>query len=165
MDRPDLVRRLNEYVRPRNLRVGERLGSGVHGIVFTAQSQHQKIWSAVKVHESQAGYTRERDIYLELQELGVDFILSCEVPVLLDFDDELLAIEMTIVSRPFVLDFAGAYLYLPPDFPEEVMAEWRAEKIEQFGARWPDVEAVLRELERLDIHMVDVNPGNISFPD
>ena len=165
MDRPDLIRRLEEYARLRQLRLLERLGSGVHGIVFAAESQRHFRVTALKAHESLSGYTRERDIYLELQELGVHSILSCRVPMLLDIDDELLAIEMTIVSRPFVLDFAGAYLYLPPDFPEEVMAEWRAEKMEQFAARWPDVEAVLRELERLDIHMVDVNPGNISFPD
>ncbi|MFO0806320.1 MAG: hypothetical protein U0791_24715 [Gemmataceae bacterium] len=95
----------------------------------------------------------------------MDSILECEVPLLLDFDDDLLILEMTIVSRPFVLDFAGAYLYQPPEFAEEVMAEWRAEKTEQFGSRWPYVEAVLRELMRMNIHMMDVNPGNISFPD
>ena len=49
------------------------------------------------------------------------------VPRLLQFDDDLWVIEMTIVSRPFVLDFAGAYLDMPPDFSDEVMADWHAE--------------------------------------
>jgi len=33
------------------------------------------------------------------------------------FADDLLAIEMTIVTPPFILDFAGAYLDPAPDFP------------------------------------------------
>ena len=143
--------------------MGKRLGSGVHGIVFTAESQLQKVWSALKAHESESAYARERGVYLYLRELAVDAILNCNVPALLDFDDELKILEMTIVDRPFVLDFGGAYLHLPPDFPDEVRAEWRAEKMEQYGERWPEVQAVLCELERLDIYMVDVNPGNISF--
>ena len=163
MDRPDLIRRLEEYARHRQLRLLEPLGSGVHGIVFAAESQLQFSVSALKAHESLSGYTRERDAYLHLQRFEVESILGCNLPALLDFNDELQIIEITIVKRPFVLDFAGAYLFQPPDFPEEVMAEWRAEKREQYGERWPDVQAILRELERLDIHMIDVNPGNISF--
>jgi hypothetical protein len=30
---------------------------------------------------------------------------------------------MTIVTRPDVLDFAGAYLDMPPEFSEEVMTD------------------------------------------
>lgn len=163
MDRPDLLRRLEEYARCRQLRLLERLGSGIHGIVFAAESQRLSFPSALKAHESLPGYIRERDIYLHLRQLGIHSILSCEVPSLLDFDDAHSVIEMTIVKRPFVLDFAGAYLHQPPDFSDEVLAVWRAEKLEQYGERWPNVQAVLRELERLGIHMIDVNPGNISF--
>ena len=66
-------------------------------------------------------------------------------------------------ARPFVLDFAGAYLDRPPDFPDETWAEWEAEKREQFDVRWPAVHAVLNALESLDIYMVDVSPSNIAF--
>ncbi|HXD85282.1 MAG TPA: hypothetical protein VN641_02230 [Urbifossiella sp.] len=52
-----------------------------------------------------------------------------------------------------------------PEFSEEVLADWRAEKEEQFGSRWSDAESILRQLETFGIHMIDVNPGNISFPD
>ena len=72
---------------------------------------------------------------------------------------------MTIVVRPFVLDFAGAYLDIPPEFSDEVWAEWEAEKQEQFGARWPTVQAVLAAFEELDIHLLDVTPNNIAFLD
>ena len=74
-------------------------------------------------------------------------------------------IEMSIVKRPFVLDFAGTFLDHAPDFSEEVMAEWEAEKQEQFGSRWRDAQAILREFEGFGIFIVDVNPGNISFGD
>src|SRR3989442_10236250 len=33
---------------------------------------------------------------------------------------------MSIVARPFVLDFAGAWLDTPPDFPGETWAEWES---------------------------------------
>ena len=72
-------------------------------------------------------------------------------------------IEMEVVTRPFVLDFAGAYLDTPPDYPDEVLADWRTEKQEQFGDRWPDVEAILRSLEQFGIYVADVSPGNVAF--
>lgn len=43
------------------------------------------------------------------------------------------------------------------------MAEWRAEKVEQFGDRWSEVQAILGVLQSYGIHMIDVSPGNISF--
>ncbi len=65
--------------------------------------------------------------------------------------------------RPFVLDFAGAYLGVPPHFPGEIWDEWEAEKREQFDTRWPVVESVLGALVELGIHMIDVSPSNIAF--
>ena len=52
-----------------------------------------------------------------------------------------------------------------PDFSDEVLADWRAEKQEQFGRRWPEVQAILQLLEDLGIFLIDVNPGNVSFGD
>ena len=72
---------------------------------------------------------------------------------------------MSIVTRPFVLDFAGAYLDVPPQFPDETWAEWEAEKLDQFHLRWPKVQEILAALEHMDIHMVDVSPSNIAFVD
>lgn len=85
------------------------------------------------------------------------------VPRLVRADDELWVIEMTIVKPPFVLDFAGAYLDTPPDYPEEVLDEWRAEKAEQFGDRWPEVQRVVRAFHQWGIYLADVKPGNIEF--
>jgi hypothetical protein len=89
--------------------------------------------------------------------------MGFHVPQLIRYDDELRVIEMTIVTPPFVLDFAGAQLDFPPDFPEEVWEEWEAEKMEQFGSRWPEARAVLDALEEFDIYVSDVSPRNITF--
>jgi hypothetical protein len=51
-------------------------------------------------------------------------IQGFNVPQLLGHDDEIWIIDMSIVTRPFVLDFAGAYLDVPPQFPTE--AVWDA---------------------------------------
>jgi hypothetical protein len=127
------------------------------------KSQPETGVSAIKVHERQREYCRERDVYLRLREFEITEIRGCAVPEMLRSDDELWVIEMTVVTRPFVLDFAGSYLDDPPDFADEVLADWRTDKQEQFGTRWPEVQAILRFLEGYGIFMVDVNPGNISF--
>jgi len=90
-------------------------------------------------------------------------ILDFDVPQFISADDTLLTIEMSIVKRPFVLDFAGAYLDTPPSFSDEIWADWETEKREQFENRWPKVQAVLAALEELEIYMVDVSPSNIAF--
>lgn len=96
---------------------------------------------------------------------GMSEMLGFHVPQLIRFDDELRVIEMSIVTRPFVLDFAGAYLDAPPEFPEEIWSDWEAEKREQFEKRWPVVQSVLAALEDLGVHMIDVSPSNIAFVD
>ena len=92
-------------------------------------------------------------------------IFGFNVPDFLGADDGLRIIEMSLVARPFILDFAGAYLDKPPEFSEEIWIEWEAEKREQFGPRWQTVEMVLAVLHRLDIYMVDISPSNIAFVD
>ena len=163
------MRRAREYADGRGLVLGDVLGFGVHGTVVVAESQPGKTSrparTAVKVHIGETGYLRERDVYLRLKQHAVVSIHECHVPQLLDFDDNLLIVEMTIVSRPFVLDFAGAFLDQAPDFSEEVMSDWLNEKYEQFGPRWPEVQLILAALKQYGIHMIDVHPNNISFDD
>ena len=165
MDRGDLILRVRQFADRKGMVLGERLGAGIHGTVFAAEYQSKGGRSAVKGHDRQAAYERERDIYLRLRELDITDIRGCNVPALIDFDDELWVIEMTVVGRPFVLDFAGANLDQEPDFSDEVLADWRAEKQEEFGPHWPEVQAILRTLEGYGIFQLDVNPGNVSFDD
>jgi hypothetical protein len=128
----ELLRRAHQYVQKTERALGEQLGVGNDGIVITVKSQPENgtsaLLSAIKVHRRQKGYARERDVYLRLRDVELRTIKTCAVPVLLSYDDDLWIVEMTLVARPFVLDFAGAELDEPPDFSEEVLADWRAEK-------------------------------------
>lgn len=116
--RSELLRRAKKYDLERNMNLGDSLGSGVHGSVFAAQDQTEAIHSAIKVHLNEAAYLRERNAYLRLHEKGVVDILGCAVPRLLRYDDDLWVIQLTIVSRPFVLDFGDASLDQPHNFPK-----------------------------------------------
>ena len=160
-----LIQNARTYAALYQLCLAERLGFGIHGIVFVAENNTKAGKTAIKVHRAAEPYRRERAVYERLRAAGVSEVLGFNVPQLICIDDKLLVVEMTVVVRPFVLDFAGAYLDTPPDFPEEIWAAWEAEKREQFDVRWPKVQAILGELETLDIHMVDVSPSNVAFLD
>ena len=84
---------------------------------------------------------RERRVYERLREAHVLRISGFHVPQLVRFNDELMAIEMTIVTPPFVLDFAGAYLNSPPAFSDQIWADWEAAKREQLGISIRTVKA------------------------
>ncbi len=153
------------YASRRKVQLAERLGFGIRGIIFVAEDKSAGGKTAVKVHRETEPYRREISAYRRLKEAGVTEILGFNVPQLIRTDDEFRIIEMTIVTRPFVLDFAGAYLDAPPHFSDEIWADWEAAKISQFDTNWGQVKRVLNALENLDIFMVDVSPTNIAFHD
>jgi hypothetical protein len=159
-DRNELESRAQRYAAERTLVLVERLGFGVHGIVFATSRK-----SAIKVHAQEAAFRRERAVYLRLQEHGVEDVRGFSVPELIEFDDALWVIEMGIVTPPFLLDFASAYLDDPPAFSPEILADWEAEKREQFETLWPEVQTVLRALEGFGIYQTDVSPNNVRFRD
>jgi hypothetical protein len=163
------LRRAQEYSAFHGLILSDEIGHGMNGVVFMADAQNdfpgRPRLSAVKACHSELEYVRERDVYFRLQELEIKKIRSCRIPQLVEYNDDLWIIEMTIVTRPFCLDFGGAFLEPPPDFSEEVMADWQAEKIEQFGKHWPEVQQILAVLEAHGIYLMDVHPKNISFSD
>ncbi|MGH7200850.1 MAG: hypothetical protein ACREJB_09615 [Planctomycetaceae bacterium] len=108
-------------------------------------------------------YQRELAAYLRLRDRDVDSVLGFAVPRLINHRDELWIIEMEIVSPPFIVDFAGARLDTPWEYPWDVRAEWLREKKEQFEDRWPQVSSLLSAFRGLGIHLSDVKPGNITF--
>jgi hypothetical protein len=136
-----------------------QLGYGLDRNVFATERQ-----SAIKVLQFQRLYERERDVYLRLQSQSIAEVGGFSVPELIHHDDRLWVVEMGIVSPPFVLNFAGAYLDKRPDYPDEVMEEWQADKLEQFGEeRSLIVQNVMTHFARMGIYLADVKPGNISF--
>ena len=121
---------------------------------------------AVKFHKEFPPYLREVRAYECLAWHRVTRIEGFQVPEFLGSEDTLMTIEMTIVKRPFLLDFAGAYETIElPDFPANVWEEWRQQKEEEFGPRWPLVQEVLATLRTYGIHMLDIHSRNITFPD
>ena len=152
------------YAARHHLHLAERLGFGVHGTVYVAEHEG-KDRSAVKAHNSPEFHRRKCAVYERLGDAAVTEILGFHVPQLLRSDRDLSVIEMTVVTPPFVLDFAGAYLDERPQFPEEVWAEWESHKQEQFANHWRTVQTVMNALEELRIFLVDVSPSNIAFAD
>jgi hypothetical protein len=110
------------------------LGAGIDGRVWP--SNHE---TAVKVFERQHNYLLERESYQRLDAAGVTELRGVAVPELVDFDDELLVVEMTIVSPPFLLDFGKVHFDRRPEFSAETLAEWRESMYELFEDRWPEV--------------------------
>jgi hypothetical protein len=158
-----LIPNLGRYADRHELELAETLGSGKDGIVLVARRKAQAGKVAVKALRWPEAYEREHKVYERLKHAAVSTLLGFNVPQLLGADAELRILEMTIVERSFVLDFAGAHLDARPQFPEEVWRDWEAEKREQFEARWPEVRQVLDAFEELGIFLLDVSPGNIAF--
>jgi hypothetical protein len=43
--------------------------------------------------------------------------------------------------------------------------QWEEDKAEIFGERWPEVARILAALQAFGVYLLDINPGNISFPE
>src|SRR4051812_48974792 len=111
---PIIQSRLEEYCRRYSARAVSSLGLGKDGSVWQSDRQ-----TAIKIHLHAESYATEIKAYIRLRELDLTEIAGFAVPYLLDFDDELLAIEMSIVSPPYLLDFASAILDRPSDLIED----------------------------------------------
>ena len=156
------LKNIAAYAIRYNLRIAERLGFGIHGIVHVAEDG-SKQQSAIKALNCLEYYQRELGVYERLRGRGISEVQGFHVPQLIRSDDELLVIEMSIVTRPFLLDFAGAFLDERPKFSDEAWAEWETEKREQFGPRWNTIQSALDTLENWGIYLADVSPSNIAF--
>ena len=153
------------YALKRNIKLGERLGFGIHGTVFAVQDNTKPGFFAVKFHREKRPFELESRVYQRLREEQTTRILGFNVPQLLRIDEEFRAIEMTIVRSPFLLDFADARLDEAPDFSEDVLRQWEKDRAEIFGERWPEVTRILAALQAFDVYLLDINPRNISFPE
>lgn len=134
------------------------LGYGNDGVVWQSSRQ-----TAVKAFEREFKYLRERDCYRRFQQHKVRSIQGLTIPELIGYDNELMIVEIRIVTPPYLLDFAKAYLDSKPDFPPETMEEWEQEGLDNFGDRWADVRVVLWVLTKYGIYYYDAKPGNINF--
>lgn len=155
----DIMHRAQEYCEKYAVQFDRRLGFGKDGTVWQSTGMN-----AVKVFRRPEPYQRELAAYQRLQERGIVDLRGHKVPQLIRHDDHLLTIEITIVRRPFILDFGSAYLdHAAPEFPDDIMEEWLARKMRDFGPNWSRAASILLALQSLGIHMTDVHPGNIGF--
>lgn len=153
-----------EYAAFRQIEIAECLGWGIHGSVWKVSGKTGPFSWVLKLHRHDTPYLRERDCYLRLREMDVDSIGGIAIPMLIAMDDDWLAIEMTLVSRPHLLDFGAAWLDERPDFPPEVWEQAEAAAAEKFGYDWPEAMRVIQSLEaECGIIMGDVHPGNLAL--
>jgi hypothetical protein len=137
-------------------------GPGQDGFVMESSAL-----TAVKFFDREERFNREAEVYSLLQDKDIRIIAGHNIPRLINVVPSLKILEMTIVQRPFILDFAGAKLpHEVPDFDEEIMAEHHDHLRELFGDRWTEALHVA-EMFRLATGYVllDIHPGNIAFAD
>ncbi len=149
------------YAMLRGFQLTGQLGAGLNGRVWKVRDNRKRAW-ALKIQDAQ-GFRLERVCYERLADLEVTEIAGFNVPVLIHADERWRAIEMSIVDRPFILDFAQAYLDEPPDFSEEVWQECLETWESRYEDDWPQVQRALRQLKRMGIHYLDVHRGNIAL--
>lgn len=154
--------RIHEFESKYHCRLLGYLGAGPGQDGFVQRSNRL---TAVKFFDHIERYQRESEVYHILKDKGIFLIAGQNVPVLIDEDQELRTIEMSIVNRPFLLDFAGAKRPAEvPDFEQHVMEE-HLERIQGlFGDRWADalhVAEVFRQ--HTGFVLLDIHPGNIAF--
>lgn len=98
-------------------KIVELLGSGEDGSVWRTS-----VNTAVKVFYRRKNYETELACYIRLSRWNdVTELSGFSVPTLVADNDELMLIEMGIVTPPWVLDFGKAYIDRPADYPEGVL--------------------------------------------
>jgi hypothetical protein len=164
MINPELLTRAQQYAELSKITLDwERpLGNGTDGAVWKSN-----VKTAVKVLERERGYYNERDAYLRLQEFGfTEEIDGFWIPKLVAYHDELWTIEMDFITKsPYILDFAKVRIDRPPDFSEEVLADYDKKNQELFQHHWPEVQRLMASLESIGIYYLDPQLDNIKFPD
>jgi hypothetical protein len=179
----NLLTRAFGYVKSRQIQLDEKdkLGCGTDGTVWMTSRE-----SALKLFEHPKGYGNELACYRRLGDAGIREIRGLAVPRLIDFDDSIMAVEMTIVQPPYLLDFGKVYLDRPPPYwsDQQILESVHAEGREVFERRWPEVlrvggsaspghllcrsEACEHQLRRrlvVPVHSSCTSPASISSSD
>lgn len=120
--------------------------------------------NAVKVHERVESFKQELIVYQRLRDMRASMVVGFHIPRLRGFSEDLLAIEMSVVHPPYVLDFASAVLDRPYDFEPDVLEEWHHRLEEQFGEQVTDAHRIIDELgARFGVFLYDLHRHNIKF--
>lgn len=124
---------ITQYAGRHQLKIGKQLGFGIHGSVFSAVTKGG-VAVAIKHFYEIDPFVREFEVYCRLDENSVHQVCGFNVPQLLRVDEDLRILEMTIVARPFVLDFGGAYLDVKPAFTPEIWENGKRNGVRSTGS-------------------------------
>lgn len=141
------------------MQLTDRLGGGTDGDVWKTDRK-----TAVKVFQYQKNYLMELGCYQRLGEHGITKIRQLAVPRLIAWDDDLLVVEMSIVTVPYLIDFGKAYLDGEPEHSAETWADHYEQQRQIWEDKFNEVQAVLGSLRHLGIYYRDAKPGNLMFP-
>ena len=159
-DTPHL-NRAQSYAQHQGHAIIEQLGFGQDGTVYQSDRP-----SAIKVFERPHSFATELSDYQLLTQHKVLQVNGHHIPQLLNHDNNLQLIEISIVQPPHILDFAKATLDTPPDFPPEVMAERYQHWADNFEDRWSQALDIINHFKHhFGIHLLDPSPANIAFLD
>lgn len=147
-----------EYAARHGLKLTAFLGDGTDGNVWKTDRN-----TAVKAFNHQKNYFMELACYQRLGEYDVTEINGFSVPRLIDFDESVLAIEISVVKPPCVIDFGKAYLDSEPEHSPETWQEHHREQCELWEDRYEKVQGILWKLRQIGIYYRDAKPGNIQF--
>jgi hypothetical protein len=95
----DFIQNAIIYASGRQLHLAERLGFGIHGIIYVAEGKSAGGKTAIEAHREVEPYRRELSVYQRLLEADVTQILGFNVPQYIHTSQELRVIEMSIVMR------------------------------------------------------------------
>jgi hypothetical protein len=156
---PEILAVAEQYAINRQFNLAGLLGAGKDGTVW----QTSRL-SALKIHLTNESYRIERDAYIRLRQLNIEMVAGFSIPSLLDHDDEMLALEMTVVHPPFLVDFASAFFDDPPDFIEDEGHTFEDFLRSRFDETAPAVLDLYHELAaRTGIYLPDMHSQNVKF--
>lgn len=146
-DKAELLKRAKRYAHRNGTKIISTVefGHGMEGSVWISRRD-----SAIKITRNQKNYADELEAYQRLQAGGVRQLCGFAVPWLLGCDDELQAIEMEIVQKPYLLDFGKVYFdgeQLRAYDPGDLQLDRNRSKSFYHAADWSRVAMVLYALE------------------
>ncbi|MCA9102538.1 MAG: hypothetical protein KDA63_15360 [Planctomycetales bacterium] len=159
----ELKKTAEKYACSRGLALADHLGSGTDGSVWKTKSNDTNDMTVVKAFQAQKNYRMELGCYQRLEFHNVWKVGRFAIPRMVDFSDEWLVIEMSIVTAPYLLDFGKTYLDFEPEHSPETWADFHQEQKEVWEDKYDEVQAVLSELRSMGIYYRDPRPGNIMF--
>lgn len=162
-DKPQLLERAQKYADANGTRIVRivEFGHGMDGSVWVSDRD-----SAIKAIRNQKNFADELESYRRLKLSATRELCGFAVPWLIGFDDHLQVVEMSIVQKPYLLDFGKVYFDGDEHraFDERELANDRAAARTRYtSAEWSRVAILLHTLEaKYGIYYVDARPVNID---